>query len=60
MPIIFLLEKIRLKLMSRFHDRFVKAISWETKTIIYVRKMLENAVGKSKNIRNNLVTSDEY
>jgi hypothetical protein len=40
MSVIMLLVNIRLKLMSRFQDKFTKVVSWETKTTPYIRKLL--------------------
>lgn len=60
MPIILLLEKIRLKLMFRFHDRYIYVASWETHTTPYVRELLYRSIEKSRHMRMMTVSSNEY
>jgi hypothetical protein len=48
MPILLLLEKIRLKLMARFHERFAYFENWTSYTISHIRKVLNISVEKNK------------
>ena len=59
-PIVILLKKIRLKLMDKFHGRFVQSTGWETKTTPYMRKLLDKSIKNGKNMRMILVSNVEY
>lgn len=54
------LEKIRLKFMSMFHDRFAQAVRWKKKITPCVKKLLDKSVEKSRNMRMISRSSNEY
>jgi len=58
--IFMLLEKIRLKLMSRFYNRLAQTVCLKTKTIPCVKKLLDKSIEKFRNIKMIPASSNEY
>jgi len=60
MTIAILPKKIRLKLMSSFHDTFALIAIWKTHTTPYVRKLLDKSIGNSRHMGMILASFNEY
>ena len=40
-----------MKLLARFHDRFIQASTWESKTTPYIKKILDKYIKMTINMR---------
>ena len=60
MPILLLLEKVRLKPITRFHDIFAQSKNQTIKTIPHVKRVFGKFVGKNNNVRMIATIYNEY
>lgn len=49
-----------MKLLARFHDRFIQTSTWESKSTPYIKKILDKYIKMAINMRMTLASSDEY